>query len=100
MTLITQNKLIQEHGWNLKLIEKYLPYSDDLVTNPQKPNYPMMKLFDWVRVQNIMCRKDFKADLQIMKERSKKIQETKRKKRANKMKGMKRPCTEISNQII
>jgi hypothetical protein len=91
MTLITQNKLIQEHGWNLKLIEKYLPYSDSLVTNPQKPNYPMMKLFDWVRVQNIMCRKDFKADLQIMKERSKKIQETKRLKKALSLKQRQSP---------
>ena len=81
MTLISQNKLIQEYGWNLKLIEQYLPCPDDQVTNPQKPNYPMMKLYDLVRVQNIMCRKDFKADLQIMKERSKKIQETKRAKR-------------------
>jgi hypothetical protein len=78
MQLITQNKLIKDHGWNLKLIEKYLPYSDDLVTNPQKETYPMMKLYDWVRVQNAMCRSDFKADLKKMKERSKKIQETKR----------------------
>ena len=82
MTLITQNKLIQEHGWNLKLIEKYLPYSDDLVTNPHKETYPMMKLYDLVRVQNIMCKSDFKADLKIMKERSKKIMNTKRAKRA------------------
>jgi hypothetical protein len=82
MTLITQNKLIEDHGLNLKLIEKYLPYSDDLVTNPQKETYPMMKLYDWVRVQNIMCRSDFKADLKAAKERSKKIQETKRAKKA------------------
>jgi hypothetical protein len=78
MTLISQNKLISDHGWNLNLIEKYLPYSDDRVTNPQKPNYPMMKLYDLVRVQNAMCRSDFKADLKKFKERSKKIQETKR----------------------
>jgi len=42
----------------------------------------MMKLYDWVRVQNAMCRSDFKADLKKAKERSKKIQETKRLKRA------------------
>jgi hypothetical protein len=84
MTLISQNKLISDHGWNLKLIEQYLPYPDDHVTNPQKPNYPMMKLYDLVRVQNAMCRSDFKADLKIMKERSKKIQETKRAKRMTK----------------
>jgi len=66
----------------LKLIEQYLSCPDDQVTNPQKPNYPMMKLYDLVRVQNKMCGSDFKADLKIMKERSKKIQDTKRKKRA------------------
>jgi hypothetical protein len=42
----------------------------------------MMKLYDWGRVQNAMCRSDFKADLKKAKERSKKIQETKRLKRA------------------
>lgn len=80
-TLISQNKLIKEHGWNLKLIEQYLPCPDDQVTNPQKPNYPMMKLYDLDRVQIIMRRSDFKADLKIFKERSRKIQATKRKKR-------------------
>lgn len=82
MPLITQNKLIKNHGWNLKLIEQYLSCPDDQVTNPQKPNYPMMKLYDLVRVQNIMCNSEFKADLKAAKERSKKIQETKKLKKA------------------
>ena len=82
MPLITQNKLIKDHGWNLKLIEKYLHYTDNRVTNPQKETYPMMKLYDWVRVQNIMCRSDFKADLKAAKERSKKIMNTKKLKKA------------------
>jgi len=81
MNRISQNRLISEFGWSLKLIQKYLPFSDHELPNPQKPNYPMMKLYDQHRVERIMSDPEFRADQKKAIERSQKIKETKRKKK-------------------
>jgi hypothetical protein len=81
MTLISQNKLIKEQGWNLSLIRKYLPDADKELFNPIEPFYPTMKLYDMETIKSIMNRSDFRADQRKSNERSRKIRATKREKR-------------------
>lgn len=81
MRYISQNRLISELGWSMTLVRKYLSTPHSLCLNPLHGNYPLMKLYNTDIVNSISLQENFIADFRKAKERSRKIQETKKLKR-------------------
>jgi len=73
MSYITKQDLKKRPGWNIRLIEQFVPVPDKLEENPHSKYYPDMCLYSLSRIRGVEWTDEFHQVRKTKRGRKKKI---------------------------